>query len=140
LCNTLTLTQRCPVQGPYLAGFSPSDAPQQESYGLQRLDHAVGNVHKLIDSLNYVGGFTGFHEFAEFTAEDVGTLDSGGLRAKLNRGTLILEVWWMAAVAHRVTAWVASAFLNQVDILCSAPRAEDVGPGIVRLAINFLTS
>ena len=66
------------AQGPYLAGFSPSDAPQQESYGLQRLDHAVGNVHRLIDSLNYVGGFTGFHEFAEFTAEDVGTLDSGG--------------------------------------------------------------
>jgi len=68
----------CSAQGPYLAGFSPSDAPEQESYGLQRLDHAVGNVHKLIDSLNYVGGFTGFHEFAEFTAEDVGTLDSGG--------------------------------------------------------------
>ena len=37
----------------------------------------VGNVHKLLDSLNYIGGFTGFHEFAEFTAEDVGTLDSG---------------------------------------------------------------
>ena len=52
----------------------------QESYGLQRLDHAVGNVPKLIDSLNYIGGFTGFHEFAEFTAEDVGTLDSGELR------------------------------------------------------------
>ena len=34
-------------------------------------------MHKLIDSLNYIGGFTGFHEFAEFTAEDVGTLDSG---------------------------------------------------------------
>ena len=41
----------------------------------------VGNVHKLLDSLNYIGGFTGFHEFAEFTAEDIGTLDSGAQSA-----------------------------------------------------------
>ena len=66
-----------------MAGFSPSDAPAQESYGLRRLDHAVGNVPKLLDSLNYIGGFTGFHEFAEFTAEDVGTLDSGGLSLRV---------------------------------------------------------
>ncbi|KAI9395242.1 hypothetical protein POPTR_005G205200v4 [Populus trichocarpa] len=34
-------------------------------YGIRRLDHAVGNE------------FTGFHEFADFTAEDVGTSESG---------------------------------------------------------------
>lgn len=47
------------------------------SYGLRRLDHAVGNVHSLLKAVKYVAGFTGFHEFAEFTAEDVGTADSG---------------------------------------------------------------
>jgi 4-hydroxyphenylpyruvate dioxygenase len=47
------------------------------TYGLERLDHAVGNVYNLLESVNYMGKMTGFHEFAEFTAEDVGTLDSG---------------------------------------------------------------
>ena len=49
----------------------------QQSYGLQRLDHAVGNAPKMLPVLDYVANATGFHEFAEFTAEDVGTLDSG---------------------------------------------------------------
>ncbi|KAF1791098.1 Glyoxalase/Bleomycin resistance protein/Dihydroxybiphenyl dioxygenase [Phytophthora cactorum] len=31
----------------------------------------------LVEAVKYITGFTGFHEFAEFTAEDVGTLDSG---------------------------------------------------------------
>lgn len=47
------------------------------TYGLQRLDHAVGNVRNLIQAVDYITGFTGMHEFAEFTAEDVGTVDSG---------------------------------------------------------------
>ena len=46
-------------------------------YGLQRLDHAVGNVHDLLETVDYISNFTGMHEFAEFTAEDVGTVDSG---------------------------------------------------------------
>ncbi|KAJ6931054.1 hypothetical protein NC652_014536 [Populus alba x Populus x berolinensis] len=46
-------------------------------YGIRRLDHAVGNVPELAPALNYVKEFTGFHEFAEFTAEDVGTSESG---------------------------------------------------------------
>mmetsp|Transcript_32180 Transcript_32180/g.81790 ORF Transcript_32180/g.81790 Transcript_32180/m.81790 type:complete len:476 (-) Transcript_32180:554-1981(-) len=74
---------------PYLAGYEAvqlpagfHDRPQAGqhagySYGLKRLDHAVGNVHKLPEAINYVMGFTGFHEFAEFVADDVGTLDSG---------------------------------------------------------------
>ncbi|KAI5597236.1 hypothetical protein BDE02_02G053800 [Populus trichocarpa] len=46
-------------------------------YGIRRLDHAVGNVPELAQAVNYVKEFTGFHEFAEFTAEDVGTSESG---------------------------------------------------------------
>ncbi|OAY71479.1 4-hydroxyphenylpyruvate dioxygenase [Ananas comosus] len=46
-------------------------------YGLRRLDHAVGNVPELGPAVAYVAGFTGFHEFAEFAAEDVGTAESG---------------------------------------------------------------
>jgi 4-hydroxyphenylpyruvate dioxygenase len=41
------------------------------------IDHAVSNVPKLFDAVDYIMGFTGFHEFGEFTAADVGTVDSG---------------------------------------------------------------
>ena len=46
-------------------------------FGIQRLDHAIGNVPKLAPAVSYLKSFTGFHEFAEFTAEDVGTSESG---------------------------------------------------------------
>ncbi|CAN1123164.1 4-hydroxyphenylpyruvate dioxygenase [Linum perenne] len=46
-------------------------------YGIRRLDHAVGNVPELGPAVAYVKEFTGFHEFAEFTAADVGTSESG---------------------------------------------------------------
>lgn len=62
--------------GPFLPGYEAVDAPRI-SYGLQRLDHAVGNVPRLFDVTDYLAAATGFHEFAEFTADDVGTLDSG---------------------------------------------------------------
>lgn len=42
-----------------------------------RLDHAVGNVPNLVETVAYIAKFTGFHEFAEFVAEDVGTAESG---------------------------------------------------------------
>ncbi|GKV15426.1 hypothetical protein SLEP1_g26222 [Rubroshorea leprosula] len=46
-------------------------------YGIWQLDHAVGNVLALGPAVSYLIAFTGFHEFAEFTAEDVGTSESG---------------------------------------------------------------
>jgi len=46
-------------------------------YGFTRMDHIVSNVPKLLEAVEYVMQATGFHEFAEFTAEDVGTALSG---------------------------------------------------------------
>ncbi|KAI3520579.1 hypothetical protein L1887_10029 [Cichorium endivia] len=64
----------------FLPGFEPvektSSFPDLD-YGIRRLDHAVGNVPELAPAVDYVKSFTGFHEFAEFTAEDVGTSESG---------------------------------------------------------------
>ena len=62
--------------GPFLPHYSPA-ANAVTSYGLRRLDHAVGNVPRLLEAVQRVVAFTGMHEFAEFVAEDVGTLDSG---------------------------------------------------------------
>ncbi|KAK1604425.1 hypothetical protein QYE76_028098 [Lolium multiflorum] len=46
-------------------------------YGLRRIDHIVGCLPELAPVAEYIAGFTGFHEFVEFTAEDVGTVESG---------------------------------------------------------------
>jgi 4-hydroxyphenylpyruvate dioxygenase len=62
--------------GPFLPGYEPVESPDL-SIGIQRIDHTVGNVPNLLEAVEYIMGFTGFHEFAEFTAEDVGTIDSG---------------------------------------------------------------
>ncbi|KAJ0408336.1 hypothetical protein ATCC90586_000077 [Pythium insidiosum] len=62
--------------GPFIPGYEAVNGPDL-SIGLDRIDHTVGNVPKLIEAVEYIMNFTGFHEFAEFTAEDVGTVDSG---------------------------------------------------------------
>jgi 4-hydroxyphenylpyruvate dioxygenase len=62
--------------GPFLPNCTPVNSPDI-NYGLDRVDHIVTNVPNLFQAVDYVMGTTGFHEFAEFTAEDVGTVDSG---------------------------------------------------------------
>jgi 4-hydroxyphenylpyruvate dioxygenase len=71
-----------PFAGPFLAGYvpepgAPDAASGEGTIGLGRLDHAVGNVPVLLPAANAVIAATGFHEFAEFVAADVGTVDSG---------------------------------------------------------------
>ena len=77
------------VSGPYLAdhaylpGYAAEPARADANgapppdFGLRRLDHAVGNVPDLLAATDYIARFSGFHEFAEFVAADVGTVDSG---------------------------------------------------------------
>ncbi|KAJ4821452.1 4-hydroxyphenylpyruvate dioxygenase [Rhynchospora pubera] len=60
----------------FLPGFEDV-SPAFSDFGLKRLDHAVGNVPNLAETVAYIAKFTGFHEFAEFVAEDVGTAESG---------------------------------------------------------------
>ena len=47
------------------------------TYGIRRIDHVVGNVWEMMPTIERLRGMTGFHDFAEFTSEDVGTIDSG---------------------------------------------------------------
>lgn len=63
---------------PHLAPLKDGAAlANQKTFGIYRVDHAVGNVPDLLEAHNRIAKFTGFHEFAEFTTEDVGTVDSG---------------------------------------------------------------
>ena len=60
---------------PHLAPY-PSRKNKQ-TYGLTRLDHTVGNVPNLLQAQNYIQSFSNYHPFAEFTPDDIGTVDSG---------------------------------------------------------------
>lgn len=62
--------------GTFLPGYEAVQ-DDQPSYGLQRIDHIVGNTPGIKDVYDYITGMTGWHRYAEFNAEDVGTVDSG---------------------------------------------------------------
>jgi 4-hydroxyphenylpyruvate dioxygenase len=64
----------------FLPGYARTrrlDDPPPATFGIARVDHIVGNVPVMAAAQRYLQSITGFHEFAEFTAEDVGTVDSG---------------------------------------------------------------
>jgi len=72
----LRLIQTDGYSGPFLPKYEEASCTA-ETFGIQRMDHVVGNVPNLLETAEYIMNMTGFHEFAEFVAEDVGTLDSG---------------------------------------------------------------
>eukprot|EP00560_Eucampia_antarctica_P005702 CAMPEP_0197835260 /NCGR_PEP_ID=MMETSP1437-20131217/25248_1 /TAXON_ID=49252 ORGANISM="Eucampia antarctica, Strain CCMP1452" /NCGR_SAMPLE_ID=MMETSP1437 /ASSEMBLY_ACC=CAM_ASM_001096 /LENGTH=522 /DNA_ID=CAMNT_0043440555 /DNA_START=139 /DNA_END=1707 /DNA_ORIENTATION=+ len=80
LINGMEKTAIMPIL-PHLKPFHKEDKNGNKAsfstFGLERIDHAVGNVPNLFEALSYVQKLTGFHQFAEFTPEDVGTVDSG---------------------------------------------------------------
>lgn len=64
--------------GPALPNYTVIDTSSSPpTCGLVRMDHIVSNVPDLFEALDYMMGAIGLHEFAEFTTEDVGTIDSG---------------------------------------------------------------
>ncbi|KVH90690.1 hypothetical protein Ccrd_007270, partial [Cynara cardunculus var. scolymus] len=83
------------ITSTFLPGFEPIESSSSfpgQDYGLRRLDHAFGNVPELASAVNYIKSFTGFHKFAEFRAEDVGTIESGlnSMALACNNETVIL--------------------------------------------------
>lgn len=62
---------------PHLSPYPSNSNKNKPTYGLARLDHTVGNVPNLLATQRYIQTFTNYHPFAEFTPEDVGTVDSG---------------------------------------------------------------
>lgn len=62
--------------GVFLPNYEATTTPDL-NFGLLRLDHAVSNVPNLFEAVDYLMHSVGLHEFSEFTAADVGTVDSG---------------------------------------------------------------
>lgn len=79
---------------PFLPHFTFYESKSYETYGIRRIDHAVGNVHDLFDAHKHIASITGFHDFAEFTPEDVGTVDSGlnSVVLSSNTGNVLLPL------------------------------------------------
>lgn len=46
-------------QGAYLPGFRLMPEAPRICYGIRRLDHAVGNTHDLLETVNYIIRMTG---------------------------------------------------------------------------------
>ena len=80
-------------KGSFFPGYRNAERPQV-SFGLQRVDHVVSNVPVLHDLTEHLNTMLGFHEFSEFTAEDVGTADSGlnSMVMSNNLNTVLLPV------------------------------------------------
>jgi 4-hydroxyphenylpyruvate dioxygenase len=64
-------------QGAFLPGYADVPVKRSNYFGLDRIDHIVSNVPKLFEVVDYMCNMAGLHEFGEFTADDVGTVDSG---------------------------------------------------------------
>ncbi|CAM9922761.1 unnamed protein product [Ectocarpus sp. 6 AP-2014] len=65
-------------EGAFLPNFVDIEGEEaREDFGLQRADHIVGNVWDMLEQGEYMTSMTGMHEFAEFAAADIGTVDSG---------------------------------------------------------------
>lgn len=63
--------------GKFLPGYMDEPDRAPINYGLLRIDHVVSNVPSLGALIPRIMRMTGFHEFAEFVADDVGTDESG---------------------------------------------------------------
>lgn len=72
--------------GPFMPMFENVDSTGEETLGIQRLDHAVGNVHKLDEAAQYLMGFTG-------------VFPCQGQRVWVY---VLVEVYWMSASSQCV--------------------------------------
>ena len=89
------------------------------SYGIQRVDHTVGNVPHMRQTLDYIKAFSGFHEFAEFTTEVSTGLLCGQL---LGVPTLLLPT--SASYMKSGKGWSRTQHAGKVDCLACLQQAQ----------------
>jgi 4-hydroxyphenylpyruvate dioxygenase len=75
--NLRFIQGRKEYKGNFIPGYTSVKTVKDISFGLYRLDHIVSNMNRLTDAADKLQDMLGFHQFGEFTAADVGTVDSG---------------------------------------------------------------
>jgi len=93
-------------------------------YGIRRLDHCVGNVPDMQLVLKYMRSMMGYHDFAEFTREDVGTVNSG-----LNSVVL-------ASATEDVLLPVNEPTAGKIKSQIQTYLEQNDGPGVQHLALS----
>ncbi|KAI3900846.1 hypothetical protein MKW92_051815 [Papaver armeniacum] len=66
---------------PSFKGIEDSSSKSSDDFGFRRVDHVAGNVWNMAEVVNYVKKFMGFHEFAQFTADDIKGNNQSGLNS-----------------------------------------------------------
>ena len=64
-------------KGNCFPNFKDIESSREGTFGIEKFDHIVGNLWSLQPRMEELMQMTGFHTFAEFVADDVGTVDSG---------------------------------------------------------------
>jgi len=57
----------------FLPRYVPVEDPHPLDYGITRIDHVVGNVHRMDKVVSIIKAATGFHTFSKFTKEEIQT-------------------------------------------------------------------
>eukprot|EP01130_Rhizamoeba_saxonica_P012269 TRINITY_DN5151_c0_g1_i2.p1 TRINITY_DN5151_c0_g1~~TRINITY_DN5151_c0_g1_i2.p1 ORF type:complete len:486 (+),score=121.27 TRINITY_DN5151_c0_g1_i2:2357-3814(+) len=60
-------------EGAFLPGFKNVDDKHELNYQIKRMDHVVGNVYDMDETINHIKKVLGFHTFAKFSKEDIAT-------------------------------------------------------------------
>ncbi|CAM0913681.1 unnamed protein product [Alopecurus aequalis] len=78
----------------FMPGFENVASSGSLDFGLTRFDHIAGGVPVVASSASYIAGFTGFHEFSNFTADKVRTGESSlsGMVLANNTETVLLTL------------------------------------------------
>jgi len=59
--------------GSFLPGYVPVEDTKGYDYGLYRMDHVVGNVYNMDETIANLKRWLGFHTFSKFTKEEIET-------------------------------------------------------------------
>jgi len=71
--TVLRFIQKDNYDGPFIPGYKRVKDPSPLNYGIQRIDHVVGNVYSLEAIIKDLKSWTGMHTFAKFTKEQIQT-------------------------------------------------------------------
>jgi len=128
------------VGSAFMPGFQRVDGGDA-NYGIRRFDHVVSNVPSLMAVMDAAVKHTGVHEFAEFIASDVGTVDSGLNSVVLanNTETILLPIneptfgtkrksQIQSFLEHHKGPGVQHIALSTPDIFATIEKMRGLGP------------
>ncbi len=109
-------------RGQFLPGYQLRRVPAP-SFGLERIDHIVGNVENMNDWVDYYNRVFGFHQFMSFDDKDIST-EYTALRSKVMASP--------AGVKFPINEPAAGKRKSQIDEYLEWNR----GPGVQHVALS----